>query len=122
MLAAMDDAISDGVDVISISIGTSRPLPYAQDSIALGAFHAAKSNIVVACSAGNKGPAPGTLSNPAPWIITVGASTIDRTFFAPVQLRNGTLIEVKIKSLLHMFDSSIYLAQLLNYPISQSIY
>ncbi|KAI6703540.1 hypothetical protein NL676_012676 [Syzygium grande] len=93
MLAAMDDAIGDGVNVISISIGTSRPLPYAQDSIALGAFHAAKSNIVVACSAGNKGPASGTLSNPAPWIITVGASTIDRTFVAPVQLGNGTLIE-----------------------------
>ncbi|XP_030547358.2 subtilisin-like protease SBT5.6 [Rhodamnia argentea] len=93
MLAAMDDAIGDGVDVISISIGTVRPMPYAQDGIALGAFHAAKSNIVVACSAGNNGPAPGTLSNLAPWIITIGASTVDRTFVAPVELGNGMLIE-----------------------------
>lgn len=93
MLAAMDDAIGDGVDVMSISVGTRRPMPYNQDGIALGAFHAAKSNIVVVCAAGNNGPAPGTLSNPAPWIITVSASTVDRTFVAPVELGNGMSIE-----------------------------
>ncbi|KAL2484309.1 subtilase family protein [Forsythia ovata] len=92
MLAAMDDAIADGVDVISISIGTSKPMPYTDDGIAVGAFHALKKNIVVSCSAGNSGPAPSTLSNLAPWIITVGASTIDRAFVAPVELGNGKKI------------------------------
>ncbi|CBI30775.3 unnamed protein product, partial [Vitis vinifera] len=39
--------------------------------------------------AGNSGPAPSTLSNPAPWIITVGASSIDRAFVTPLVLGNG---------------------------------
>ena len=95
MLAAMDDAIADGVDILSVSIVTAEPLPYHQDTIGLGALHAAKHNILVVCSAGNNGPAPGTLSNPAPWLITVGASSLDRAFFAPVILGNGLEIIVR---------------------------
>ncbi|KAL2484242.1 subtilase family protein [Forsythia ovata] len=67
-------------------------MPYTDDGIAVGAFHALKKNIVVSCSAGNSGPAPSTLSNLAPWIITVGASTLDRAFVAPVELGNGKKI------------------------------
>ncbi|KAK9936687.1 hypothetical protein M0R45_013515 [Rubus argutus] len=93
MIAAMDDAIADGVDVLSISIGTAHPVNFTKDGIALGALHATKKNIVVACSAGNSGPAPSTLSNPAPWIVTVGASSLDRTFVSPVVLGNGMRIE-----------------------------
>ncbi|XP_057764063.1 subtilisin-like protease SBT5.6 [Salvia miltiorrhiza] len=89
MLAAMDDAVADGVDVLSISIGTKDPQPFNHDGIALGALHAAKRNVVVACSAGNSGPAPSTLSNPAPWIITVAASSVDRIFSSPAVLGNG---------------------------------
>ncbi|KAI8000957.1 Subtilisin-like protease SBT5.6 [Camellia lanceoleosa] len=73
MLAAIDDAIADGVQVLSISIGTNQSNPYTQDGIAIGALHAAKRNIVVACSAGNSGPTPSTVTNVAPWIITVAA-------------------------------------------------
>ncbi|KAJ7947213.1 Subtilisin-like protease [Quillaja saponaria] len=93
MLAAIDDAINDGVDILSISIGTDMPVAYKEDGIAIGALHATKNNIVVACSAGNSGPAPSTLSNTAPWIITVGASSLDRTFVGPVVLGNGMKIE-----------------------------
>ncbi|GAB2212469.1 hypothetical protein Droror1_Dr00020438 [Drosera rotundifolia] len=93
MLAAMDDAIADGVHVMTLSLGSSSPVGYKEDGIAVGAFHAVKNNIVVACSAGNSGPKAATLSNPAPWIITVGASSLDRRFFAPVVLGNGITIE-----------------------------
>ena len=89
MLAAMDDAIADGVHVMSISIGSTRTIPFTQDGIAMGALNAVKNNVVVACSAGNSGPTPGTLSNTAPWIITVSASSVDRAFFAPLLLENG---------------------------------
>ncbi|KAJ9128899.1 hypothetical protein P3X46_034366 [Hevea brasiliensis] len=92
MLAAIDDAVKDGVHVLSMSIGTTEPIPYAEDGIAIGALHAVKNNIVVSCSAGNLGPAPGTLSNPAPWIITVGASSLDRAFLGPIVLGNGKKI------------------------------
>ncbi|KAK9088249.1 hypothetical protein Scep_027331 [Stephania cephalantha] len=93
MLAAIDDAIADGVDVISISIGTKDTLKYSDDSIAIGALHAVKRNIVVSCAAGNFGPAASTLSNTAPWIITVAASSIDRDFSSPVVLGNGITIK-----------------------------
>lgn len=89
MLAAIDDAISDGVHVLSISIGTNQPIPFNKDGIAIGALNAVKHNILVACSAGNSGPAPSLLSNPAPWMITVGASSLDRDFVGPVVLGNG---------------------------------
>lgn len=95
MLAAMDDAISDGVHVLSISIGTTKPLDFYEDGIALGALNAVEKNIVVAASAGNSGPDPATLSNTAPWIITVGASSVDRAFSAPVVLGNGMEIMVR---------------------------
>ncbi|KAK7245605.1 hypothetical protein RIF29_40452 [Crotalaria pallida] len=102
ILKAIDDAIGDGVDVLSISIGYGRPLPYEDDVIAKGSLHAVRKNIVVVCSAGNFGPIPKSLSNPAPWIITVGASTVDRSFVAPIMLRNGTSIEGRSITPVHM--------------------
>ncbi|KAJ6963272.1 subtilisin-like protease SBT1.4 [Populus alba x Populus x berolinensis] len=90
ILAAMDQAIYDGVHVISLSVGATGHAPqYDHDSIAIGAFSASQHGIVVSCSAGNAGPGPYTAVNIAPWILTVGASTIDREFPADVVLGNG---------------------------------
>ncbi|GLU22477.1 hypothetical protein SLE2022_385490 [Rubroshorea leprosula] len=92
ILAAMDQAISDGVDVISLSVGATGYAPeYYHDSIAIGAFGAAQHGIVVSCSAGNSGPGPFTTVNIAPWILTVGASTIDREFPADAVLGDGRI-------------------------------
>ncbi|PKI71286.1 hypothetical protein CRG98_008286 [Punica granatum] len=88
ILAAMDKAITDGVNVLSLSLGGGSP-DFYRDSIAIGAFAAAEKGILVSCSAGNSGPTPGSLSNVAPWITTVGAGTIDRDFPAYVSLGNG---------------------------------
>ncbi|CAA0382370.1 Subtilisin-like protease SBT1.4 [Arabidopsis thaliana] len=83
ILAAMDQAVADGVHVISLSVGASGSAPeYHTDSIAIGAFGATRHGIVVSCSAGNSGPNPETATNIAPWILTVGASTVDREFSA----------------------------------------
>ncbi|KAJ6716940.1 PROPROTEIN CONVERTASE SUBTILISIN/KEXIN [Salix koriyanagi] len=69
ILAAFDAAVKDGVDVISISIGGGNGIsaPYYLDPIAIGAY----------------------VTNLAPWIATVGAGTIDRSFPAVVVLGNG---------------------------------
>nr|KYP52426.1 Subtilisin-like protease [Cajanus cajan] len=89
ILAAMDAAISDNVNVLSLSLG-SNPLPYDLDGIAVGAFAAMEKGIVVSCSAGNDGPASHSLNNNvAPWLLTVGAGTLDRDFPAYVSLGNG---------------------------------
>ncbi|KAJ8470636.1 hypothetical protein OPV22_024979 [Ensete ventricosum] len=90
ILAAFDDAIHDGVDVLSVSLGQSPPLPtYIEDVLAIGSFHAVARGITVVCSAGNSGPFSQTVINTAPWVITVAASTIDRTFVTLISLGNN---------------------------------
>ena len=104
MLAAMDDAVGDGVDVMSVSIGASgKPPPLSKDGIAVGALHAARRGVVVVCSGGNSGPAPSTVSNLAPWILTVGASSIDRSFNSPIRLGNSKVVMVSVlRSCMHV--------------------
>ncbi|XP_010242651.1 PREDICTED: subtilisin-like protease SBT4.15 [Nelumbo nucifera] len=92
ILAAFDDVISDGVDVLSISIGGSSIRNYFNDSLAIGSFHAMKKGIFTACAAGNQGPYALTVSNVAPWIMTVGATGIDRKFRTEIRLGNGMKI------------------------------
>ncbi|XP_060211081.1 subtilisin-like protease [Lycium barbarum] len=88
ILAAMDIAIEDGVDVLSLSLGGQRNNFY-QDNIALGAFSAMEKGIFVSCAAGNSGPSSFSTANEAPWILTVGASTIDRKIKATAVLGNN---------------------------------
>ncbi|KAL3736557.1 hypothetical protein ACJRO7_025492 [Eucalyptus globulus] len=87
VLAGFDAAISDGVDVLSVSLG-DEPAEFFMDGIVIGSFHAARNGIVVVSSAGNSGPQPGTVLNVAPWMITVAASTIDREFTTYIALGN----------------------------------
>ncbi|XP_065871786.1 cucumisin-like [Euphorbia lathyris] len=93
ILAAFDDAIADGVDVISISIGASVTRHYFRDSIGIGAFHAMRKGILTSTSAGNSGPEFRTLRNFAPWYVSVAASTIDRKFITDVQLGNNRVYQ-----------------------------
>ncbi|KAH6778956.1 hypothetical protein C2S52_010193 [Perilla frutescens var. hirtella] len=87
VLAGIDEAVEDGVDVISISLGLGDG-DFFENSIAIGAFSAMEKGILVTCSAGNDGPFPSTVENGAPWILTVGASTIDRKLTAKAVLGN----------------------------------
>lgn len=93
ILAGFDLAIHDGVHVLSVSLGGD-PTSFFNDSVAIGSFHAMKHGIAVVCSAGNSGPFDGTVSNMAPWQITVGASTFDREFPSYVVLANNVTFKV----------------------------
>ncbi|KAG4973181.1 hypothetical protein JHK87_030002 [Glycine soja] len=88
ILAAMDAAISDNVNVISASLGGGA-IDYDEENLAIGAFAAMEKGIVVSCAAGNTGPDSSSLQNIAPWMITVGAGTLDRDFPVNVNLGNG---------------------------------
>ncbi|GFP97716.1 co(2)-response secreted protease [Phtheirospermum japonicum] len=87
VLKAFDDAIADGVDVISISLAhLPGETDFTTDPIAIGSFHSVEKGITVVASAGNSGSASKTVVNVAPWILTVAATTIDRDFVADVVL------------------------------------
>ncbi|GLT40160.1 hypothetical protein SLA2020_143150 [Shorea laevis] len=88
VLAAMDKAVQDGVDIMSLSLGGGVS-KYYRDIIAIGAFSAMTHGILISCSAGNYGPYSSSLSNVAPWITTVGAGTLDRDFPVSVTLGDG---------------------------------
>ncbi|RCV08608.1 hypothetical protein SETIT_1G340300v2 [Setaria italica] len=90
ILAAFDEAIADRVNVISYSIGPVGKVPKLhRDGATVGAFSAVRKGIVVSASAGNAGPGESTVGNIAPWMLTVGASTINRRFPGTVVLGNG---------------------------------
>ncbi|XP_051118750.1 subtilisin-like protease SBT1.5 [Andrographis paniculata] len=91
ILAAFDAAAEDGVNIISISVGGGAE-PYVADPMAIGAFGAMEKGILIAASAGNEGPTKMTVTNAAPWMTTVGASTIDRRFPADLTLGDGRVI------------------------------
>ncbi|CAA6662103.1 unnamed protein product [Spirodela intermedia] len=92
MLAGFDAAIHDGVDVISVSIGSTAPDFFA-NSVAIGSFHAVERGIAVVCAAGNIGPEPYSVRNSAPWILTVAAGSDGRAFTSRVYLGNGEHVE-----------------------------
>ncbi|XP_023553316.1 subtilisin-like protease SBT5.4 [Cucurbita pepo subsp. pepo] len=87
ILAAIEAAITDGVDVLSLSLGRGST-EFFDDVTAIGSFHAVQQGIVVVCSGGNSGPDPQSVENVAPWLFTVAASTITRQFTSYVALGN----------------------------------
>lgn len=94
LLAAFDDAIRDGVHILSLSLGPEAPQgEYFTDAISIGSFHATSRGVVVVSSAGNEGQ-QGSATNLAPWLITVAASSTDRDFTSDIMLGNGAKIAV----------------------------
>ncbi|KAG4992111.1 hypothetical protein JHK82_025627 [Glycine max] len=106
LLAAFDDAIRDGVHILSLSLGAESPQgDYFSDAISVGSFHAASRGVLVVASAGNEGSA-GSATNLAPWMLTVAASSTDRDFTSDIILGNGAKIMGESLSLFEMNAST----------------
>ena len=90
ILAAIEQAIDDGVDVINYSIGSSPSNPWTSQ-IAKAYQSARSAGIFVASSAGNEGPGPGTVGSPAnaPWVTAVGNASHNRIFALGFDLIGG---------------------------------
>ncbi|CAL5083577.1 unnamed protein product [Urochloa decumbens] len=92
-VAAIDAAVKDGVDIISGSIGfCDSPCPLYDDVLAIATFGAERAGVLAVLSAGNEGPEASTVTNAAPWVTTVGASSVDRMFPAKLRLGDGTVL------------------------------
>ncbi len=75
ILKAIDDAVSDGVDVINYSVsGTQTSFT---DTVEIAYLNATAAGVFVSASAGNSGPA-NQVAHISPWLMTVAASTHDR--------------------------------------------
>lgn len=84
-VAAIEDAVNDGVDVINFSIGGSTS--DIVNPVHLAYFNAAAAGVFVSASAGNSGSdGASTVAHNAPWMTTVAASSQARTFRSDVKL------------------------------------
>lgn len=88
ILKAIDDAVSDGMDIINLSLGSDIVSRLEEDPLVAAVEKATAAGVLVVCAAGNNGPDFGTISSPgtARSAIAVGATRNDRTFGASVDI------------------------------------
>jgi len=88
-VAAIDQAVADGVDVINFSISGTRT--NYLDAVEVAFLFAARAGVFVAASAGNSGPTATTVAHISPWLTAVAAGTHNRSGTATVTLGNGAV-------------------------------
>jgi minor extracellular serine protease Vpr len=91
LVMAIDDAIADGMDVISMSIGFAYTVSTGLSPIAAAIERAERAGIIVIGSAGNSGPDPNTIgavSNTAA-MLQIGAVWNDRIFASAARVEGG---------------------------------
>ena len=91
ILAAIDQAIEDGVDVVNHSIGGGAHNPWLSYTSTYAFLNLRAAGTFVVTSAGNAGPGAGTIGSPAnaPWMLAAGAATHDRVFASVVENLSG---------------------------------
>ena len=87
LVAAIDQAVADGVDVINYSVSGTRT--NFLDAVEVAFLFATDAGIFVATSAGNEGPDASTVAHNSPWLTTVAAGTHDRFYEGSVILGNS---------------------------------
>lgn len=96
VMAAIEQAVHDGVDIINLSVGPNSP-PATTKTTFLNPFDATllsvvKAGVFVAQAAGNGGPFPKTMLSYSPWITSVAAAIDDRRYKNHLVLGNGKLL------------------------------
>nr|GMD25714.1 subtilisin-like protease SBT2.5 [Ipomoea batatas] len=96
VVAAIEQAVHDGVDILNLSVGPNNP-PATTKTTFLNPFDATllsavKAGVFVAQAAGNGGPFPKTLLSYSPWIASVAAAVDDRRYKNHLTLGNGKLL------------------------------
>ncbi|XP_051144854.1 subtilisin-like protease SBT2.5 [Andrographis paniculata] len=92
VVAAVDQAVEDGVDILSLSIGPSSVpsgLSAFLNILELELLFATKAGVLVVQAVGNGGPSSSSILSFSPWITSVAASITDRKYSTYVTLGNG---------------------------------
>ncbi|GAB3536629.1 hypothetical protein GCM10027403_17990 [Arthrobacter tecti] len=87
-IAAINQAILDGVDVLNFSISGSTTT--TTDPVSLAFLSATSAGVFVAASAGNSGPTASTVNHGGPWMTTVAASTFSHALQGTAEFSDGT--------------------------------
>lgn len=91
LLAALDQAAADGVDVVNYSIGGDPRDPWSNNLDGQRFLNLRQAGIVASVAAGNDGPVEGSVSSPAnaPWTLAVANLTHDRRYANVVENLSG---------------------------------
>ncbi|WP_231728496.1 S8 family serine peptidase [Arthrobacter sp. EPSL27] len=87
-VAAVEQALEDGVDVLNYSISGSATSVI--DPVSIAFLNAAAAGVFVAASAGNSGPTASTVNHGGPWVTTVAASSFSQELQGTVEFADGT--------------------------------
>ncbi|KAK7292434.1 hypothetical protein RIF29_08214 [Crotalaria pallida] len=96
VIAAIDHAVLDGVDILTLSIGPHNP---PKDTLTfltmfdISMLFAQRAGVLVVQAAGNKGPASSTVESFSPWTVGVAACSTDRRYPGSLLLGNGTIVD-----------------------------
>ena len=119
-VAAVDDAIASGVDVINYSIsGGSNPY---NDPVELAFLAATEAGIFVSTSAGNAGDTTGesSVAHRSPWVSTVAAASHARIFANAVDITGPGTVPAELVGIGAYQSGTLITSDLVNLPIKYS--
>lgn len=121
-----EQATHDGVDVVSISLGSINSATGVPclNSFDVAILFAVSTGLVVVHAAGNSGPYPSTMNSYGPWVVSVGASLSDRAYENHVTTRTnqdytGTGFSGKNVTLFCYSDTSFKLKEIMLYECAE---
>ncbi|WP_226537373.1 S8 family serine peptidase [Fictibacillus halophilus] len=96
VIAGIERAVEDGMDVINLSLGNSNN--HSLDATSVAINNAALKGVIPVIAGGNAGPNPGTLGSPgaSPLAITVGASDVP----TDIPTVNASLADISVQNTL----------------------
>ncbi|XP_058104107.1 subtilisin-like protease SBT2.5 [Magnolia sinica] len=94
-VAAIDQAVEDGVDILSLSVGPSS-VPQGPSAflnvLEMELLFATKAGVLVFQAVGNGGPSSSSILSFSPWITSIAASITDRRYNNSIHLGNGQIL------------------------------
>jgi minor extracellular serine protease Vpr len=103
VLAAINDAVNDGMDVLNLSLGSLDYIPPSEDPEVDAINNAVAAGVVVCLAAGNDGPETRSVNSPgaAPDAITVGAIWNARIFASQLHVA-GPSVPANLQTLAYL--------------------